>query len=194
VAAPRQWGWHRLHPRWAAHLVADANVPAGATVIDVGAGTGALTRPLVAAGARVIAVEWHPGRADGLRRQFAHDNHNVVVVQCDAHDLRLPRRPYHVIASPPFHVTAALLRRLLQPGSRLVTAHLVLQEQAARRWASSTAPGYGRWGSAFEVSLGVRVPRRAFQPRPRVDARVLVIRRARTPGLTRRPVVGHAPG
>ena len=52
VAAPRQWGWHALHPRWAEHLVADADVPAHAIVVDVGAGTGALTQPLVATGAR----------------------------------------------------------------------------------------------------------------------------------------------
>jgi hypothetical protein len=49
-------------------------------------------------------------------------------------------------------VTTALFRRLLQPGSRLVSAHLVIQEQAARRWAGPTAPGYGRWGRWFTVS------------------------------------------
>jgi 23S rRNA (adenine-N6)-dimethyltransferase len=185
VAAPRQWGWHQLHPRWATHLVAEAQLPARAIVVDVGAGTGALTRPLVAAGARVIAVEWHPGRADDLRRHFANDKRDVVVVQCDARDLRLPRHPYHVVASPPFHVTAALLHRLLQPGSRLVSAHLVLQEQAAQRWASTTAPGYRRWARAFDVSVGARIPRRAFRPRPRVDVRVLVIRRVPTPGSAR---------
>jgi 23S rRNA (adenine-N6)-dimethyltransferase len=177
VASPRRWGWHQLDPRWAAHLVADARVPARATVIDVGAGTGALTRLLVASGARVIAVEWHPGRAEHLRELFPRADGTVVVVQCDARDLRLPRRPYHVVANPPFHVTAALLRRLLQPGSRLVSAHLVLQEPAVRRWVSASAPGYARWSRTFELSGGTRVPRRAFDPRPRVDARVLVVRR-----------------
>jgi 23S rRNA (adenine-N6)-dimethyltransferase len=177
VASPRRWGWHQLDPDWAAHFVADARVPPHATVVDVGAGTGALTRPLVAAGARVIAVEWHPGRARLLRELFESTNGMVVVVQCDASDLRLPRRPFRVVANPPFHVTGALLRRLLQPGSRLVSAHLLLQEQVVRRWVSSAAPGYPRWSRTFALSSGARVPRRAFDPRPRVDARVLVIRR-----------------
>ena len=175
VGAPTpRWGWHQLEPAWAARLVADAALPAGALVIDVGAGHGALTGPLIAAGARVIAVEWHPARARYLRRHFGD---RVVVVQADACDLRLPRQPYHVVANPPFGVTTALLRRLLQPGSRLLSAHLVLQHQAARRWCDHDAPGRARWTRTFAATRGAVIPRGAFHPRPPVDTRVLVIRR-----------------
>ena len=45
------WGWHRLAPSWASRLVADAAIGPGDLVLDIGAGTGALTAPLVAAGA-----------------------------------------------------------------------------------------------------------------------------------------------
>lgn len=154
--------------------MAEARIAPGALVIDVGAGLGALTAPLVEAGARVIAVEAHPGRARYLRQRFADA---VVVVQADARDLRLPRRPFQVVANPPFHATAALLRRLLQPGSRLLSAHLVVQDQAARRWVGSQPPGAGRWRATFDVSLGLPLPRSAFRPPPRVDARVLVVQR-----------------
>ncbi len=173
-SAARLTGWHRLSPEWAANLVAEASLATGALVVDVGAGTGAITDQLLHVGARVIAVETHPGRAATLRKRLGPA---VIVVRADAAELRLPRRPYHVVANPPFSVTAALLRRILQPGSRLVSATLVLQEAAARRWASPLAPGAPRWSRAFAVSLGDRVPRSAFTPRPRVDCRVLTIRR-----------------
>lgn len=176
-ASQRRWAWHQLDTRWANQLVAEAAIAPGALVLDVGAGMGALTGPLLAGGARVIAVEAHPDRARDLRRRFGDA---IVVVQTDARDLRLPRRPYHVVANPPFGLTTALLRRLLQPGSRLLSAHLVLQDQAARRWAGETAPGARRWGRSFETSAGIRVPRSAFRPPPAVDARVLVIRRRQT--------------
>jgi 23S rRNA (adenine-N6)-dimethyltransferase len=176
AAAPRWWGWHELDPRWAERLVADAGVGPGAVVVDVGAGTGAITAPLVAAGARVVAVEVHPGRARHLRQRFGDA---VVVVAADAADLRLPRRPFHVVANPPFAATTALLRRLLQPGSRLVGAVVVLPAPAARRWAGPGAPGAGRWARDYEVALGPAVPRSAFRPPPPAGARVLTIRRRR---------------
>jgi 23S rRNA (adenine-N6)-dimethyltransferase len=170
----RRWGWHELDTAWARRLVAEAHLAAGSTVLDIGAGTGAITTALLDVGARVIAVEAHPRRAQRLRERFGD---RVVVVQADAAELRLPRRPFHVVANPPFHVTTALLRRILQPGGRLVSARMILQHQAAARWATGSAPGAHRWSRDYAVSLGARVPRRAFRPAPHVDARVLCIER-----------------
>jgi methylase of polypeptide subunit release factors len=56
VAGRRPWGWHRLDPYWAEQIVAGAAIRPGELVVDLGAGTGALTVPLLEAGARVIAV------------------------------------------------------------------------------------------------------------------------------------------
>ena len=170
-----RWGWHRLDPAWADTLVADAGVAVGDLVVDIGAGTGAVTAPLVAAGARVIAVDLHPQRLAVLRDRFA--GAPVTVVRADAANLRLPRRPFRVVANPPFAVTSQLLKRLLAPGSRLVSADLVVQRAAAHRWASGRAPGAGRWTRDYRVGVGRRIPRSAFAPRPPVDCVTLRIAR-----------------
>jgi len=171
AGARRRWGWHRLAEDWAERIVEGAGVVPGDLVLDVGAGDGALTAPLLARGAKVVAVEAHPGRRTQLRRRFAGQyDGRLVVVAADAADLRLPRRPFRVVASPPYGVTAPLLCRLLHPGSRLRSADLVLQEQAVRRWTTTRT-------SHWDLQRGMRVPRRAFTPPPRVDSRVLVIRR-----------------
>jgi 23S rRNA (adenine-N6)-dimethyltransferase len=175
VAGPkRPWGWHQLDPTWAERLVADADLPPRSIVLDIGAGEGAITAALLDTGVRVIAIEAHRGRAGKLRSRFGNQ---VRVVTADAADLRLPRRGFHVVANPPFALSSVLLRRLLQPGGRLLSAHLVLQNQVVNRWTCGAAPGAGRWQRDFAPQAGRRIPRSAFRPRPPVDCRVLVLKR-----------------
>jgi 23S rRNA (adenine-N6)-dimethyltransferase len=162
----RAWGWHRLSDEWAARVVVAALVRPGELVLDIGAGEGALTRHLVSAGARVVAVELHPGRAAALRRRFP----SVTIVEADARELRLPRRPFRVVANPPYGISAELLRLLLSRRSRLTGADLVLQRAVVREFAAGRHAG-------FDAVPGLVLPRRAFTPRPLVDSRVLVIRR-----------------
>jgi 23S rRNA (adenine-N6)-dimethyltransferase len=142
-------------------------------VVDIGAGRGVLTAHLLAAGARVIAVEPHPGRAEHLRRRYAAAP--VTVVEADALSLRLPRRSFRVVASPPYLISSPLLRLLLAPGSRLVAADLVLQRAVVRRYTEGRRAGAGR--GRWSLRAGRSLPRRAFRPPPRVDSAVLVIRR-----------------
>jgi 23S rRNA (adenine-N6)-dimethyltransferase len=164
----RAWGWHRLADEWAARVVAAAGVRPGELVLDIGAGQGALTAHLVRGGAHVVAVELHPGRAAALRERFP----GITVVQADGASIWLPRRPFRVVANPPYGISAALLRTLLAPGSRLVAADLVLQRAVVRKHASGVVRG-------FSLTAGLSLPRRAFLPPPRVDSAVLVIRRRR---------------
>lgn len=145
----------------------------GDLVLDVGAGTGALTAHLLASGAHVVAVELHDGRAQVLRRRFGKQ---ITVVRVDIARLRLPRRPFRVVASPPYAASSALLT-LLMSTDRLQSADLVLQRAAARRFVLS--PPAGRYSRHYQFHVGILVPRRAFDPPPQVDAAVLEVRRRR---------------
>lgn len=168
----REWGWHRLDAEWAQRVVNHCPLAPGDVVLDIGAGSGALTAPLALAGMRVVAVELHDARAAHLRRRFAANA--VTVVQVDVRRLRLPRRPFRVVASPPYSQTTDVLRLLLST-DRLLSADLVLQRAAARRMLA--APPSGAHARRYRMDLGMAVPRTAFSPPPRVDSVVLRIRR-----------------
>nr|WP_211232506.1 rRNA adenine N(6)-methyltransferase family protein [Thermocrispum municipale] len=151
-------------------MVADADVRPGQYVLDIGAGKGALTKHLVAAGARVLAIEPHPARAEELQERFA--GQPVTVLRVDARELVLPRRPFRVVASPPYSISSELLRKLLKTPSGMVAADLVLQRAVVRRF-TDPARVPRRW----RARIGRSLPRSAFHPPPRVDSAVLVVRK-----------------
>ncbi len=171
------WGRHQLDERWARRLVALAGVGPGDLVLDVGAGTGAITAQLLSVGATVVAIDLHPGRLARLRDRF--DGLPVTVVRADAADLRLPRRPFSVVATPPFAVTTALLRRLTSPRSRLRRASLVLPAWAVARWSNGRGAGRATARSPFEFTRGGRIPAAALRPAPPADPAILLVDRGR---------------
>jgi 23S rRNA (adenine-N6)-dimethyltransferase len=169
--------------RLAAELVEQAGVGAGDLVVEIGAGTGVLTEALARRAGRVLAVECDPRLADRARARLATYG-NVRVMTADALVMRMPRRPFRVVANLPFGVTAAILRRLLgDPRSPLERADLVVQEQAARRYAARRPgrPETIAWGAFYELAAGRRFGPDCFRPPPRVGAAVLTASRRRPP-------------
>jgi 23S rRNA (adenine-N6)-dimethyltransferase len=158
------WGWHPLRPEWALRLVDSSPVGPGDVVVDLGAGEGALTRPLAQAGCRVLAVELHPRRAASLREQYAGSR--VAVLELDVGQFRWPGHPFRVVANPPYAGINALVRRLLAAPA-LRSADLVVAEGAAR----------GLLRRHDQLRRGPRVPRHGFRNDAPGDGLVLMIRR-----------------
>jgi 23S rRNA (adenine-N6)-dimethyltransferase len=140
--------------------VRDAGVPPGALVLDIGAGFGRLTGPLLASGARVIAVELDPKLARSLQRRFP----DARVVCADALTMPLPRRPFRVVANVPFGISTALLRRLVA-APHLERADLIVARGFAIKW-STREP---------RARIARHLSRHCFMPPPSTDATILVV-------------------
>jgi 23S rRNA (adenine-N6)-dimethyltransferase len=148
-------------------------------VLELGAGNGAITRALLAAGLRVTAVEIDPRCAARLRTALAG---RADVVAADMLSFDFGARRHHVVANVPFSLTTPLLRRLVRQ-QHWDTALLVLQWEVARKRAGvgGTTMFTAIWWPWYEFSLCTRVPAAAFVPRPAVDGGILRIRRRQTP-------------
>lgn len=148
-------------------------------MLDLGAGTGRLTAALARAARRVVAVELDTRLAARLCGRWA----NVKVIEGDASAVELPTEPFRVVANLPFDGTTAILRHLLDdPRVPLVRADVVVEWGVAVKrslpWPSTFNDV--AWGAWYAASLARRLPRGCFEPRPSVDAGVLVFtRRAR---------------
>jgi 23S rRNA (adenine-N6)-dimethyltransferase len=179
----RRLGQNFLRPDLARQIVAEASFRTGELVVEIGAGSGALTLPLAERGLDLMAVESDPDRARPLRARL---HGRARVVEGDFFTTRLPARPFRVISSLPFGDTTAILRRLFDdPLLPLERADLIVQWEVARKRAAippttllSTA-----WAPWWEFHLGRRIPASEFRPIPRVDAGVLVATRRAHPLL-----------
>lgn len=170
-------------------LIDDLKIAEDELVVDLGAGSGALTVPLASKGARVWAVERDPVWADRLvaRALDAKLDDRIRVIRSDLRRLRFPREPFRVVANPPFNLTTDILKLILDNPSAASTtrADLVLQREVVLKH-SAQPPNtlkISSWSPWWEFSAGRRIPASAFRPRPAVDAAVLTIRRRDPPIL-----------
>jgi 23S rRNA (adenine-N6)-dimethyltransferase len=181
VPPARTGGRHLLRSsRLAEAIVADAGVSAGDVVVDVGAGSGMLTAPLLACGARVVAIEPDPVHAKRLRRRCTA----ATVVECDARTTHWPDEPFRVVANLPFLHAADICRALFgDPGIPLVSADLIVEwdfaAKRARLWPSTAQTVI--WNAWYDLAVVRRIEPRAFAPVPSVAAGVLRARRRESP-------------
>lgn len=171
--ATRATGSHYLDPEGPTvrRLVEAAALRPGESVLDAGAGPGAITAAACAAvapGGSVLAVEQNVELAGRLKESGWP---GLRAVAGDVLAVRLPGRIDAVVANPPFRILPALLRRLLGHGfGRAVL--VVPQELAERLTAPVKSEAYGKLtvqvGARAKVEALFPVPRRAFDPPPEV--------------------------
>ncbi len=166
-------------------ILAAASPAPGRRVLEIGPGLGLLTGGLLAAGARVTAVEIDRGMVAHLRESFALElaAGALELVEGDILDEDLGAivlAPYDVVANLPYHVTSPVLHRLLggEAGPRPERCVLMLQREVAERVAAR--PGAMSYLSVFVQYHAVptivrRVPREAFEPAPEVESAVLAL-------------------
>ena len=170
------------HEKTAKRIVREAGITDRDLVVEIGAGSGALTRPLADEARRVIAIERDPRWASRLERSFAAEE-NVEVVVADALSAPLPDEPFRVVANVPFHLTTAILHRHLDdPTLAPERLHLLLQREVANKHARSTTTLKTlTWSPWWRFKVGHEVPASAFDPKPKVDARLLGVEKRNPP-------------
>lgn len=141
-------------------------------ILELGAGDGALTRPLAALDRPFTAIEIDEHRVARLRDRLPQ----VRVSRADA--LQHPLDAHVIVGNIPFHLTTPILRRLLDaPDWR--HAVLLTQWEVARKRAGVGGGTLMTAQSApwFEFELCGRVSAQYFSPRPSVDGGLLAITR-----------------
>jgi 16S rRNA (adenine1518-N6/adenine1519-N6)-dimethyltransferase len=154
---------------------------AGANVVEIGPGPGGLTRALLAAGARVTAVERDPRCVAALGELVAVYPDRLRIVEADALETPLAElapAPRKVVANLPYNIATPLLIGWLADLAGTTGFTLMFQREVADRLAAK--PGtkaYGRLSVITqwlcEVKPQLNLPKDAFTPPPKVMSTVV---------------------
>ena len=187
LAAKKAFGQHFLLDLNVTRKIARLAGPLdGRVVIEVGPGPGGLTRALLEAGARVIAVE-KDRRFIPLLEELAQAADGALsVVEADALAVDeaallvalAPGLECRIVSNLPYNVGTALLIKWLTGAFRPGGMTLMFQKEVAQRIAADVGTdAYGRLSviaqALCKVELVMELPARAFTPPPKVASAVV---------------------
>jgi 16S rRNA (adenine1518-N6/adenine1519-N6)-dimethyltransferase len=198
----RSFGQNFLVAEPIARAIAVACVPDAdvgrARVVEIGAGTGALTRLLAERARSVVAVERDRDLVPLLERD--PPGSGVRVVEADAQSVDLagllgeadPASPRVLCGNLPYAITGPLLRRAVELADCVERVVFMVQEEVGDRLTAS--PGSKAWGgltvfvrAAFDVRRVLRAGPGAFHPPPEVSSVVVELVPLRPPRARETP-------
>ena len=181
-------------------VVAAARVGEGHVVLEVGAGTGSLSRRLLDAGARLVAVEIDADLEPILRQQLVEPfggrvtlvigdvltgKHVISLVVLDAL-ASIGAAKFKLVANLPYNIASPLLVNLAVDHPGMTDAVVMVQREVAARLAAG--PGtkvYGPLGvivqAMCEVELIATLAPTCFWPNPQVESAVIRLTRRSRP-------------
>jgi 16S rRNA (adenine1518-N6/adenine1519-N6)-dimethyltransferase len=189
LRAKKQFGQNFLIDDNLTRRIAElATDPPGGAVVEIGAGLGALTRPLLERAARVVAVERDRDLVPLLRAELAAEIEagRLELLEADAKQVDVAAllaagpAPRVLAGNLPYQLTGVLLERAVQAARGIDRAVFLVQLEVADRIGAK--PGGAAWGALsvfvqaqFAARRAFIVRRGAFQPQPGVDSAVIVL-------------------
>jgi 16S rRNA (adenine1518-N6/adenine1519-N6)-dimethyltransferase len=163
-------------------------VPPDARMLEIGAGTGALTLALLEQGADLTAIEIDPDLVTLLaaRSDLARAN----IVHADALTFDYQRwsagHRWHVAGNLPYNVATAVMLRLIEMEAGADSLTVMLQKDVAERFgAAPGTPAYGSLSVAAQYAMHVQpaltLAPGSFFPPPKVQSRVIRLVRREQP-------------
>jgi 16S rRNA (adenine1518-N6/adenine1519-N6)-dimethyltransferase len=159
-------------------------------VLEVGAGTGVLTRELARQVRRVVAVELEQDMLRLLAKTTGgYANVEIIernLLYLDPQEV-FGQQPYKLVANLPYYITAPTFRHFLESANRPQVLVVMVQYEVAQRMVAE--PGdLSLLGVSIQFygspRIIARVPARSFYPAPKVDSAILRVDVNQEPPLT----------
>lgn len=161
------------------HAILDAIRPRpGETVVEIGPGLGALTRPLLERLPHLHAVELDRDIVARLHKTWPAERLTIHAGDVLKFDFGALGDDLRVVGNLPYNISSPLLFHLMTFAPHIRDLHFMLQKEVVERMVA--APGttdYGRLSvmlqRRFHMERLLNVPPAAFDPAPKVDSAVV---------------------
>jgi len=183
--AKKKFGQNFLKDRSVLHKIVEAMPKSDAIIAEIGPGLGDLTKFLVDVKS-VVAFEVDTDLCQYLNREFKEAiTTSRLTLQCgdvlEAWQSELLDEPYALVANLPYYIaTNIILKALADRNCEYLL--VMIQREVAEKF--SAAPGDKNFGALSviaqtvgEASIVVHVPPEAFDPAPKVDSAVLLVKK-----------------
>ena len=191
MRARKRFAQHFLESAWVNKLAAAVAVSPEDSILEIGPGRGAITRPLAAQAKRLLAIEVDRDLAADLEAAALP---NVTVVTSDVLAVDLvpiitgwlgaapgPGSQFRVVGNLPYNISSPILFTLLDLAAKtggVRDAMLMLQKEVADRLVAKVGTGdYGvltvLTGLTADVTRVLSLPPGAFRPPPKVYSAVV---------------------
>ncbi|XID93991.1 23S ribosomal RNA methyltransferase Erm [Paenibacillaceae bacterium WGS1546] len=181
---PNFLGQHFMHAKKLIREIVDqARISRSDTVLELGAGKGALTEALAQKAGKVLAVEYDRRLIESLQQKIAPYG-NIKIIRQDILKLHLPKENFVVVSNIPYSITTPIMKMLLNhPNSGFQRGVLIMEQGAAKRFTAKTVkdPYVAAWRMWFDFCYVKTVQRQCFSPPPKVDSAMLFITRKAKP-------------
>ena len=166
-------------------IISALNLQTDETIIEIGAGRGALTEKLIESGAKVIAIELERDMIAVLRAEFGQKENFTLIEQdalkTDFQQLTTDngqRTKSKLVANLPYNISTAILQKLIEQREGFSEMILMFQREVAekitaqvgnseRGFLSVLAQNYLETEKLFDV------PPTAFRPIPKILSSVV---------------------
>lgn len=191
LAASKKLGQNFLvHQHTAERIVDFAGLSKQDTVLEIGVGLGALTRPLAEAAGQVIGLEADSGiirlheEQQGLPESLPENVqllHQDVLKANYTELVQLSQgKKLKIIANLPYSISSPFLFQLIEQHEQIDFAVVMLQKEVAQRLLAQ--PGTKEYGvptvllgTVATVKMLMHVGPEEFHPRPKIDSAVIRI-------------------
>lgn len=165
-------------------IVSDAGIDEHSTVLEIGAGAGALTRALSERARRVVSYEIDKSLQPVLAETLSGCGNAEIIFQdfskADFAQVERDLGEYSVVANLPYYVTTPLVMRFVEESVSCRGLTVMVQEEVARRFCAKEGTAeYGAVTAAIArrgaCAMLRSVSRNLFTPRPNVDSAIVKI-------------------